>query len=321
MRILHITDIHLDHLEESTKPAYVGREEPGSWDKMKDFMDFYNNKIREEDIDFIVLTGDISVSQFLPGHLEFLQKGIKCPIYFILGNHDFYNDTKIFGGNSMKTAEYYSENSVVMYLTQKPYLEKDYVTDKKVGFVGVDGWYDGKYSDFYKSDLYMTDFSCIGEIHDANMRFIHEKWMAGHFQPMFAGNLAMSYHMEHGLSSVLKQKFQETAEQYAVLLRKHFDTILKEEPETIVVATHVPPFIENSINKGKVSDDQWLPFFSSKSIGDVLLKYAEKNPGIQFLVLCGHSHGDGEYKPLDNLICLTTDAEYGQIHPGRVLEV
>src|SRR3990167_7985566 len=63
-----------------------------------------------------------------------------------------------------------------------------------------------------------------------------------------------------------------------------------QTPKKIIVLTHVPPFKEVSLHEGKISSDDWLPYFSSKVIGDVLATVVQQNPQIEFLVLCGHTH-------------------------------
>src|SRR5271169_3595189 len=44
----------------------------------------------KEKPDGIFLTGDISNGGLIYWHLKFLASFIKCPIYFVLGNHDYH---------------------------------------------------------------------------------------------------------------------------------------------------------------------------------------------------------------------------------------
>lgn len=59
-----------------------------------------------------------------------------------------------------------------------------------------------------------------------------------------------------------------------------------------MVLTHVPPFKEACLHEGEISGDDWLPYFSSKVMGDVLITIAQQYPEIEFLVLCGHTHSE-----------------------------
>ncbi|HYF98304.1 MAG TPA: hypothetical protein VD770_04915 [Coxiellaceae bacterium] len=63
---------------------------------------------------------------------------------------------------------------------------------------------------------------------------------------------------------------------------------------------------------GKISDDDWLPYFSSKATGDVLMQIAQENSSIKFLVLGGHTHGEANYQALANLNIRIGSAEYDQ---------
>ena len=79
-----------------------------------------------------------------------------------------------------------------------------------------------------------------------------------------------------------------------------------------VVATHVPPFREACWHQNAISDDNYLPHFSSKASGDALREVLEGRPDKEVLVLCGHTHGAGRTQPLPNLEVRTGGAEYGR---------
>ena len=78
----------------------------------------------------------------------------------------------------------------------------------------------------------------------------------------------------------------------------------------IIVLTHVPLFPEVYMHEGQQSDNNWLPFFSSKATGDVLLSAAERYPDKNFLVLCGHTHSAGDYSPKENIRIRAGKAQY-----------
>lgn len=77
------------------------------------------------------------------------------------------------------------------------------------------------------------------------------------------------------------------------------------EFQHVIFATHVPPFREACWHRGKISDDDWLPHFTCKAVGDVLLEIMKENPDRKLIVLCGHTHGAGEAQQLPNLKVLT----------------
>jgi hypothetical protein len=105
---------------------------------------------------------------------------------------------------------------------------------------------------------------------------------------------------------------------------EHFRSVLPEALARyahMLVLTHVPPFREACWHDGRISDDDWLPHFSCKAVGDVLLAAMKARPDRQMTVLCGHTHGAGEAQILPNLRVLTGGAEYGKPRLQGVIEV
>lgn len=74
-------------------------------------------------------------------------------------------------------------------------------------------------------------------------------------------------------------------------------------------------------HQGQISDDDWLPHFTCKAVGDVLRGAMAGKPDRRLTVLCGHTHGEGMVLLMPNLRVLTGGAEYGQPKVQRVLEV
>jgi len=75
MKLLWLTDTHLDHADASSRQAFF-------------------EKLRSTVYDAVVITGDISISRQLATHLgELAQACAPRKIYFLLGNHDFYGSS------------------------------------------------------------------------------------------------------------------------------------------------------------------------------------------------------------------------------------
>jgi predicted MPP superfamily phosphohydrolase len=53
----------------------------------------------------------------------------------------------------------------------------------------------------------------------------------------------------------------------------------------------------------------------------VLLRSARACPERQHTVLCGHTHGSGEYRPLPNLVVYTGRARYGAPELAGILSI
>ena len=89
----------------------------------------------------------------------------------------------------------------------------------------------------------------------------------------------------------------------------------------VIVLTHVPPFREACWHRGRVSDDEWLPHFACRAVGEALVEAMAAHPECEMTVLCGHTHSAGEAQVLPNLRVLTGGAEYGRPEVQRVLTV
>jgi hypothetical protein len=111
-------------------------------------------------------------------------------------------------------------------------------------------------------------------------------------------------------SSQLLAKMQQLADHDAEQLGLQLMAAVKKQPEKIIVLTHIPPFKEVCLHEGKINNDDWLPYFSSKATGEILNDICIKYPDIHFLVLCGHTHDKAEYAPIPNLTVEAGHAEY-----------
>jgi len=104
----------------------------------------------------------------------------------------------------------------------------------------------------------------------------------------------------------------------------HFRRVLPQALETfprVILLTHVPPFRETCWHEGRISSDDFLPHFTCKAVGDVLLEIMESRRDRELTVLCGHTHGRGEVEILPNLRVVTGGAEYGKPEIQSVIEV
>ncbi len=79
----------------------------------------------------------------------------------------------------------------------------------------------------------------------------------------------------------------------------------------VIVLTHISSFRESCWHEEAISADDWLPHFSCKAVGDVLVKFMEGSPDKQMTVFCGHIHSSGKCKVLPNLEVKTGAAKYG----------
>lgn len=240
-------------------------------------MQFYQ-RIMETNADSILITGDIAeakdVCELL---LEFSAYTNKL-IYFVLGNHDYY-----FGSVETvreKIRDLCAANSNLIWLGHPEII----TLPGDTVLVGHDGWADARYGDFDHSFVSLNDSRLIAELYQS---FLLNK-------------------------SALKNEMQRLANADAEVLQQTLMDAINDETKKVIIATHVPPFPECSWHKDKPSDDNWLPYFSSKATGDVIIAFAKKYTDIHFLVLCGHTHTAVSIKLVENLIIKSGHAEYNQ---------
>lgn len=247
---------------------------------LDDRFDTFIKAINNQRPDHVVLTGDISNAHHIKQHLAMLREQVKCKsLMFVLGNHDYYGGS-IAGVRQQMTQEVVSDSC--LFLSVLGYVPLTTTTS----VVGHDGWYDGLYADWFAPGVViLNDYTAISEL--------REKWWSG------SGRDVRTF----GL-------LQKLAGECAAHIRKNL-TAAAQVSETVVFATHVPPFRENSRYMGAISNNYWMPNFSSKLAGDALVEVAAAHPSTKFVVLCGHSHGEATFHRLPNLVCRTGKAEYG----------
>ena len=201
---------------------------------------------------------------------------IMKPIYFILGNHDYYRGTIKEVRETLTALSKTHDQLFWLPATGIQSLPHDTI------LLGQDGWADGRLGDYQNSRISLNDSRMIADL-------FQEK-ILGRFQ--------------------LVEKMQQLADVDAFALQNDLAQAIEQHPKKIIVLTHVPPFKEACLHNGQVSDENWLPYFSSKVMGDVLMPFVNDNPSIDFLVLCGHTHSEAHYQPLSNLTVKTGKAEY-----------
>jgi 3',5'-cyclic-AMP phosphodiesterase len=95
------------------------------------------------------------------------------------------------------------------------------------------------------------------------------------------------------------------------------EQLARTDAQELIVLTHVPPFPDACWYEGKRSSPEWLPWFTCVAVGEVLLAHARAHPATTLTVLCGHTHGRGEYRATENLIVRTGGWEPGQRSYGN----
>jgi 3',5'-cyclic AMP phosphodiesterase CpdA len=231
--------------------------------------------------DAVVVTGDIATAATIGSALGLLRDALEAPLYFVLGNHDFY------GGSVARVRAAVRQHAAAA--SDLVYLSVAGVCglSERTCLVGHDGWADGRFGDWRRSTLPLNDYWLIDDLRDRRTRL-------------------------------------ETMQRLAEEAASHLRAVLPEALATyadVVVATHVPPFREASRHAGAVADDNGLPHFSSRVVGEALSGAALAFPDRRLTVLCGHTHSAAEVAVLPNLTVLAGAAAYGAPAVQRVLEL
>jgi Icc protein len=254
-RLVWVTDVHLN---------FVNR--PG--------IERFCRAILDSSPDAVLVAGDIGEAPSVTNYLGCLESLLKRPIYFVLGNHDYY-----FGRISAvreATTALCRASSLLHWLVAETVIELTPAT----GLVGHDSWADGRYGCGTRSEMLLNDHFLIrdfaGLSHSGRFRLLNEM-----------GDAAAA----------------------------HFARILPDalaRYRSVILLTHVPPFQEACWYEGRISDDEALPHFACKAVGEVLKRELAARPDHRLTVLCGHTHGAGAADILPNLRVITGGAEYGK---------
>ena len=268
MKFLWATDLHLDH-------DHGGFLAPPHRDTDRDAARSatFVAETRRSACHGWLLSGDLTDGRELISTLDRLGSCIEPPIYFVLGNHDFYGDS--IARTRAKVLRCVREHQGLVYLTDCPPIpigETAYV-------MGEDGWGDATEGDYEGSYVRLQDFV---EIEDFR-RTDPQSW-----------------------KSQLQALGSESAERLRVKL-----ALLPMTAQNVIVITHVPPFRQACWYEGNTTDDHWAPFFVCGQVGRVLREFASKNPHRNITVICGHTHHAGTAEILDNLTVHTGAAHYG----------
>ena len=263
-QIAWMTDIHLDFAK-ATFPQFC-------------------HFIKTSPADAFVISGDIYNG--LPSGWELLkimEKHAGRPIYFVMGNHDYYGTSILPTRMGISIA--CTQSKYLHYLPSEGVIS----LSEKTALIGVDGWADGRYGDFFSSPVDLNDYYYIRELTDLSQ--------SDRFKQL----------------NVLADNEASKARKFLMDAFQRFSQV--------VMVTHVPPFPEAALYRGKPTDLDYLPHYASKVMGDTLLDIMSQWPHRNLLVLCGHTHGKALYEPLPNLCIRTGAAEYGAPRIERVMGI
>lgn len=264
MRLGWLSDIHLDFAH----PARVER-----------FLD----TLAATEVDAWLIGGDTAEGPSIIVELRRIAARVEVPVYFILGNHDFYRGS--FAAVTARVRERLAGHPRLAWLTGAEPL----LLSESVALVGDDGWADARLGDPAGTEIAVNDFQRIRELKGLT-----------HAERVRALNR---------LGDAAAARLAPRLESASAARRR------------VVVLTHVPPFAAAASHQGVRSGAEWLPWYTCQAVGDLLLDCAARHPRCEYLVLCGHTHAAGTFSPRPNVTVLTAGAEYGQPAPQEIIEL
>ena len=254
-RLTWLTDLHLD---------FIGSDEE---------VGGFCARLIETDADVVLISGDIATAAALEPSLRLLESCLRRPIYFVLGNHDFYGGS--IADVRRRVAALCRQSSCLRWLPEAGVV----TLTAEAGVVGHDSWADGRLGHGSRSPFVLNDYFCIHDFHHLS----HDEYFAR-----------------------LGELGDEAAAFFQEMLPRAF-----ERHRRMILVTHVPPFREAAWHLGRLSDDNAVPHFTCQAVGDVLRAIMARRPDCHLTVLCGHTHSPGIAQILPNLEVRTGHAEYG----------
>lgn len=246
-------------------------------------VDEFLDRVSDENPDGVLMGGDIAEADSVVEYLARMDERLGRPVCFVLGNHDFYGGS--IAAVRAAVAKLCDARSRLNYLTHSSTV----ALTPDVGLVGHDGWADARVGDYRHSQVMLNDYRLIRELAGVSKM---ARW------------------------PLLNQLGDQAAEHVRRVLPEALD-----RHQHVFLLTHVPPLRQACWHQGRLSDDQWAPHFTCQAVGDAILDIMRQRPERRLTVLCGHTHGSGETRPLENVVILTGGAEYGQPEVARVFDV
>jgi predicted MPP superfamily phosphohydrolase len=139
LKLLWLTDIHLNFLDEEAR------------------FSFYQD-IKKMNANALLISGDIAEANSIAIILREISKEINKPIYFVLGNHDYYRGR--IDEVHLQISEVMQREPLVHWLSVCGVVNIN--TDAVL--IGQDGWADGRLGNYATSQVVLNDSLLIADL-------------------------------------------------------------------------------------------------------------------------------------------------------------
>jgi 3',5'-cyclic-AMP phosphodiesterase len=146
-------------------------------------------------VDALLIGGDIGEATNVEFYLHFLADNVQVPIYFVLGNHDYYWGS--IADVRSRISNLCKGTSKLVWLSQSGVVR----LSKETCLIGHDGWADGRLGDFLGSRVMLNDYKLIAELKglspEERLDRLHSLGdeAAGHFMKVLPDALAEFKHV------------------------------------------------------------------------------------------------------------------------------
>lgn len=224
-----------------------------------------SKKFKAENLDGLIITGDISEGGTTMLYLSFLEKLISKPIWFVLGNHDWYNVSRDVGFELIKK---YSNHNLI-FLDDIPFIK----LNKTTCLIGGENWWDA----FFKQSFGLLDGMYMSEDYEKISFISPEKHESNPFSKI-------------KLLAAIKSD---------VLIEKLINAF--KIFDTVYLAVHVPPFKEGCLFSAIEMPENWLNHFCDHELGIKLKLLMKSYPEKELKILSGHTHSKSTKKIKQNI--------------------
>jgi len=139
MKLAWLTDIHLNFIDDVVCQKFY-------------------QEIIDTACDGVLISGDIAEAPSLVDILNEMANYVNKPIYFILGNHDYYKGQINEVRDAMTRLT--KENNKLFWLP----ASKMQNLDNDTFLIGQDGWADGRLGDYQNSRVVLNDSRMIADL-------------------------------------------------------------------------------------------------------------------------------------------------------------
>lgn len=253
-KYLWYTDTHLDKVFPWTKIRFI-------------------KHIIDQNPKGIFITGDISNGITTCLNLKALSIFVNCPIYFVLGNHDYHFSS--IEKTHQKIRKMCEDYPNLIWMTDVDLIE----LNPEVALIGSEGWYDVS----------------IGN--PKYLKFTFDWFLTEDFRKLSN----MSERIE---------AFQKLADQSCDILESKLRTALERDYKTIYILTHFPPWKEATRDEISFMGEFWLPYNVNLRLGKTIEKIMKERYKRNVVVLAGHTHTDCWIHVSRNIECKVNEAKY-----------